>query len=193
MARIGRWPRPEEEGKDSFYDDPRVRRLYEQAEQVIQDAVSPEKMKNNPYHGKPLDLKSNPHEGSYGLAFRMLKSSGFKLPWMEMRDEIGAEKEALHALTRQFTERLEAQGSRLEAQPHKRAFIRAEVVADQRQFHAELEERVNALRRRIAQFNLEVPVLHQQLINVRVEQFLNPYKERIDAAMARLAGDEDSV
>lgn len=194
---MGKPPTPEDEGRDSFYDDVRVRRLYEQAERVIQDATSPEKMKNNPYRGRPLNLNSNPHEGSYGLAFRMLKSSGFKLPWMELRDEITTEKEALRELVRRHVAWVEERLQGLDDTPRgtkgERASVHDDVSAKDRRFHEQLEERVNELRKKISRFNLEVPLLHQQVVNVQVQHFLAPHQERLAELMEHLANAEGSA
>ena len=268
-----RRPWEEEEGRDPFYDDPRVRRLYDEAEKILADVSSPEKLKKNPYHGKPLDLSSNPYAGENRMVFRMLKSSGFKLPWMYMKEEILAEIEALREAVRDHVERLEARAaaasrgaggmgsgesagatvgwagwrftwrpgrnaaggtaskitgrsasevaggpdsnsaarsapnavvgpaSDAAARPASNARGRNAADAAETPAHAalreehqcfleDIEERVKSLRSKILRYNLEVPILQQQVMNIRLEHLIEPYRERIDAIVRPAAGGE---
>lgn len=191
MRRRPAPPPPPGEERDPFYDDPRVRRLYDEAERILAEVSSPEKLKENPFRGRPLHLESNPCAGENQLAYRMLKSSGFKLPWMEMKEEILQEKAALEKavhdhvawMEKQLGAAEEARSSRSGLDP---AAAAARALEEHQRFLEELAERVAQLRPKIARFNLEVPVLTQQLMNVRPEHFLQPVQERIDALL-RLA------
>lgn len=55
----------------------------------IQRAMEEGKFDNLPGKGKPINLDENPHEDpEWSTAYRMLRSSGFTLPWIESRQEI---------------------------------------------------------------------------------------------------------
>lgn len=63
-------------------------------DEQIRRAIEEGKFDNLPGKGKPLDLNQNPHEDpAWRMAFNMLRSSGYTLPWIETRQEIETEFE----------------------------------------------------------------------------------------------------
>jgi hypothetical protein len=64
-------------------------------ERQIQEAQAQGAFDNLPGHGKPLDLEAtNPYEGPYELAHKILKDHGFAPQWIELDKEIRRELEA---------------------------------------------------------------------------------------------------
>jgi DnaJ family protein C protein 28 len=145
------------------------RSLDEQIRQAMQDGA----FDDLPGKGKPLDLRENPFEDpEWRMAFRMLRSGGFSLPWMETRKAIEVEYgEALTALKRSWTWRLSA----LERnQPDK------EVQEEWERALKIFAEKVSDLNKRIFQYNLEVPL----------DQFKR-WKIDLDRDIAQIANPTD--
>ena len=71
-------------------------------DEQIRKAIADGEFDNLPGKGKPLDLQENPYEDpAWRMAFRMLRSSGYSLPWIETRQAIERDFEnACEALAR---------------------------------------------------------------------------------------------
>lgn len=109
------------------------------AEEKIKEAMEAGKFANLAGKGKPLKLEDNPFESEGSWAcFRLLRSNGFTLPWIEYGQEIEAERLRLHHWLRQA--RHDMPGER-------------EWQALQHDFAG----RLAALNRRILYYNLQVP------------------------------------
>lgn len=160
----------------------KVQRMYEKADRIIEEAVSPEKLRNNPYKGKPLDLSRNPFEKERRLANRMLKSAGFAPFWVEMKKEIILEREEIRHLIDQFVgarqERLEKPENTAQQRESSEEFDE-EVGEAESRFLQHVYERVAKLREKIDRYNLETPMVDQQLVNVRPEEWVEETKERL--------------
>lgn len=104
-----------------------------------------------PGKGKPLDLSENPHEDpGWRMAYRMLRSSGFSLPWIETRKAIEAEfEDAKKKLAQSWGWRHKAL---------ERNHPNAEVVSDWRKALVSFEDVISGLNKRIFNYNLEVPL-----------------------------------
>jgi DnaJ family protein C protein 28 len=60
-------------------------------EEQIQQAIADGRFDDLPGKGRPLRLDDNPYEDpEWSLAYHMLRSSGFTLPWIEAQREIQA-------------------------------------------------------------------------------------------------------
>ena len=58
-------------------------------EEHIRRAIEQGKFDNLPGEGKPLTLDDNPYEDpEWRMAYRILRESGYSLPWIESRKEI---------------------------------------------------------------------------------------------------------
>jgi len=58
-------------------------------DELIRKAIEDGKFDNLSGKGKPLNLDENPHEDpEWRLAYRMLRQSGYTLPWIENRRDI---------------------------------------------------------------------------------------------------------
>lgn len=129
------------------------------AEEKIRAAMEAGAFDNLPGKGQPLKLEENPYEPEdWRLAFSFLRKHGFSLPWMEIRRDIEAELAEARALLRQ-----------------------ALGTADWEQAKADFLRRVEALNRRIFNYNLQVPLTRFQ------RPIINPYRE-----IAVLIGAESS-
>jgi len=82
-------------------------------DEQIRQAMQRGEFDNLPGKGKPLNLKENPHEDpGWRMAHRLLKDSGFTLPWIEKRRLIDADFEtALEALRQSWEWRRRALSS----------------------------------------------------------------------------------
>ena len=64
-------------------------RLERIAEEKIKQAMEEGLFNNLPGMGKPIDWKENPFAPEdWKMAFDILKQNGYKLPWMDKREEI---------------------------------------------------------------------------------------------------------
>ncbi|HEX6989509.1 MAG TPA: hypothetical protein VF282_08575 [Bacillota bacterium] len=138
----------------------------------IAEAVSPEKIRNNPFRGKPLRLDHNPFEGDWSVAYRLVRQAGHRLPWMDLQHEILQRLRSLHESIEAHRAWLQAHLETLSAEGCT-ADDKAAVQRVHDRFVAQLTEQVADLRRKISDFNLKVPLPHLQIRNVRVETYLN--------------------
>lgn len=181
-----------EAGQQYHEKDPRairlkVQRLYHEANRLIEDAVSPEKLKDNPYKGKPLRLDENPYDRGFGLAHRMLKNSGHTLPWIESKRELVQERRAVEQAVDDHVHWLERQVARIErTSPKEREALKQSAREGHLRFLDYLRDRVAKLRKAIERYNLEVPLVDQQLPNVRPETYVVRVEERARELLARL-------
>jgi len=119
-------------------------------DEQIRQAIEKGEFDNLPGKGKPLDLTQNPYEDpAWGMAYKMLKSSGHTLPWIETRQSIEMEYEAaLKSLARTWNWR---QSSLAKEQPD--SIIEVEWQRSVMIF----KEKVVGLNKRIFNYNLEAP------------------------------------
>jgi len=119
-------------------------------DEQIRKAIQEGSFDNLPGKGRPLDLEINPHEeADWGMAFRMLRSSGYTLPWIETRREIELElDEARSALARSWQWQCEQQNQKLEP-----VVIESEWQRSLTTFEGKIKE----LNKRIFNYNLEIP------------------------------------
>ena len=119
-------------------------------DEQIRRAIAEGQFDDLPGKGKPLELSQNPHEDpAWGMAYRILKSSGHTLPWIETRQGIEKDLEAARkSLARTWKWRCSAVE---EKQPFQ-------LVEDEWQrLVAVFTEKVAELNQRIFDYNLEVP------------------------------------
>ena len=101
--------------------------------------------------GKPIRWEENPFvESDWQLAFRMLRDSGFALPWMETRKEIEAQLEAARASLKRLWDW--KQSEMAAGQPP--AFVEGEWQWGLSVFR----EQIGESNKRIFGYNLEVPL-----------------------------------
>ena len=119
-------------------------------DEQIRQAIQKGEFDNLPGKGQPLDLSENPFEDpSWRIAFRMLRQSGYTLPWLETRQTIEKDyQEACLSLERSWNWRNEKI-----AAGEKHRFVENEW----RRALAQFQEKVIDLNRRIFNYNLEVP------------------------------------
>jgi DnaJ family protein C protein 28 len=117
------------------------------AEEKIRAAMDAGAFDQLPGRGKPLQLNDNPYEPpEWRLAFHLLRTHGFTLPWIEIRREIEAD---LQAARTELTLAVN-QPTWEEAQAHFRA-------------------RLTILNKRIFNYNLHVPLERFQLPLLNIE------------------------
>jgi DnaJ family protein C protein 28 len=119
-------------------------------EEQIQRAILEGKFGDLPGKGKPLRLEDNPHaEPAWRLAFHLLQSSGYSLPWIEQRNEIVQDYEAAcHRLQRVWIWR---------SSPSAQRPLRAAVEIEWRKATDEFTAQAAQLNKRIRDFNLQAP------------------------------------
>ncbi len=120
-------------------------------EEHLRKAMADGKFNNLPGKGKPLQMdEANPHaDPEWELAYRMLKDSGFTLPWIETRREIEADIEAARKELRLAWDWHQAALS--EDQPARY------VTAEWKRALAAFKEKLGRLNQRIRDYNLQVP------------------------------------
>ena len=125
-------------------------------EEAIRRAMESGQFDNLPGMGKPLRLDENPFEDpEWRIAHHILSSSGFTLPWIEIRREIeGLIQSARDEIRRSWEWRKTALADRLPP-----PFIEAEWSRAQER----CRERVCDINQRIQNYNLEVPSPRFQL------------------------------
>lgn len=118
-------------------------------EEQIRRAMQEGKFDNLPGKGKPLPVDDNPFEDpEWRMAHHVLRSSGYTLPWIELRNEIEAEHNtALADLSRSWSWRLQA----------LQAGSPGPVEAEWSRATARFKERIEALNHKIFAYNLQVP------------------------------------
>ena len=118
-------------------------------DEQIRKAIREGAFENLPGKGKPLNLEDNPHEDpAWRTAFRMLRSGGHTLPWIEKRQTIEADLQAARdALARSWTWQHSA-GQGIPQQV---------VEAEWQRALARFRQLVVEINQRIFDYNLEVP------------------------------------
>lgn len=111
------------------------------SDEIIQRAMENGAFDNLPGKGKPLKLEDNPYEpAEWRTVYRVLRSNGYSLPWLELRNEI---EEAIETMrSNAFNAWQSGRQDLWEAQVEL------------------LRSRVEALNRRIFQYNLQTPSAH---------------------------------
>jgi DnaJ family protein C protein 28 len=119
-------------------------------EEQIRRAMQEGKFDNLPGKGKPLPVDENPYEDpEWRMAYHVLRSSGYSLPWIELRNEIEAEEKAAASdLSRTWNWRLQALHSGLPPGPIETEWLRAV---------SRFKERIEGVNRKIFAYNLQVP------------------------------------
>ncbi len=120
-------------------------------EEHLRRAMAEGKFDNLPGKGKPLHLDEvNPHaDPEWELAYRMLKDSGYSLPWIEAIKEIEKDIESARKdlqIAWRFTQ---------DANPESQSvsYVSAEWERAQQAF----KDKLTALNQRIRDYNLQVP------------------------------------
>ena len=127
-------------------------------EQRIQAAMAQGAFDNLPGQGKPLDLKKNPYlEPGLELAYNLLQNNGFAPEWIERDKEIQKELERIR-------QQLRLAWQQRQGKPQHEARWRKAV--------ADFTERLAKLNRKIADFNLVVPILSLHRAPLRLEDEL---------------------
>jgi DnaJ family protein C protein 28 len=120
-------------------------------EEHLRKAMAEGKFDNLPGKGKPLHLDdTNPHaDPEWDLAYRMLKDSGFSLPWIETIHEIERDLDAARKDLRIAWEWHQA--SQSESTPGN------DPSAEWERSQAAFKEKLASLNKRIRDYNLQVP------------------------------------
>lgn len=119
-------------------------------DEIIRRAMEEGQFDNLPGKGKPLQLDENPYEDAeWRAAYRILKSSGFTLPWIETLREIEATLESARSRLRRSWV---WQNGALEANVDP-AWVKAEWQRAVDQFR----EEILSLNKRISDYNMQAP------------------------------------
>ena len=134
-------------------------------EEQIRKAMEEGQFQNLKGKGKPLNLDDNPYaDPDWKLAHHVIKSSGFTLPWIENRQEIDRESQALQiALQRAWEWRQDAHERKLPPDLVEGEWQRALQV-----FHSRVEQ----LNKKIRSYNLAVPADQFQVFPLQAERIL---------------------
>ncbi|MGE5221300.1 MAG: DnaJ family domain-containing protein [Omnitrophica WOR_2 bacterium] len=140
------------------------------ADEQIQRAMEEGKFENLPGKGKPLKWDENPFEDpEWRLANKILHDNGFTLPWIQARQEIEAEIQAVReAMLRAWEWQKSVPAG---------SYPREEVDAAWRKAEAKFREQIMAINRQIFNYNLQAPSLQVQLLQLNVERELEAIKK----------------
>lgn len=113
-------------------------------EEIIKNAMKEGAFDNLAGKGKPLDLQDDPlTPQEWKTAYKLLRDNGFALPWVEERNEIEDSIEK----------------SRSQAQE---AYSTADTRFEREKIISRFLEKIEAINRRIFQYNLQAPSTHFQ-------------------------------
>ena len=136
-------------------------------EHRIQEAMKDGAFDNLPGQGKPLRFNQNPYlEPGQELAFGLLKNNGFAPEWIERDKEIRQELAEARAALRLAWQ--QGQGNPT-GEPTWQAGL------------ARFEQQLQKLNRKIADFNLIVPIVSKQRAHLRLEVELRRLQEEKEA------------
>lgn len=123
-------------------------------EELLRAAIQAGKFDNLPGKGKPLKLDENPYANpEWRVAYHILHEAGFTLPWIETRNEIEVELEKARSDLRhawEWREKSTEQDSHSSENEWRKAL---EVF----------RQKVDALNKRIKDYNLMVPSVQFQM------------------------------
>lgn len=130
-------------------------------EEHIRKAIEAGEFENLPGAGHPLNLDENPFEDpEWRTAYRVLRNSGFTLPWIETRREIDRSLEAARNDIKMAWNRWMAGSATSEKQS----------LAKWERALARFREDIFAINERIFSYNLEVPADRFQMPVLNVER-----------------------
>jgi DnaJ family protein C protein 28 len=141
-------------------------------EEQIRQAMAEGKFSDLPGKGKPLDLDENPFaDPDWRLAYHLLSTSGFTLPWIESRREILAEIRAARLdLSQAWAWTAAARNAGREPAYIQEIWMRAE---------EQFCQKAAALNRRIFSYNLQAPTHHLQVLRLDIEAELLAVQNQI--------------
>jgi DnaJ family protein C protein 28 len=132
-------------------------------EEHIRRAIEEGKFDNLPGQGKPLDLGDDTlADPDWRLAHHMLRSSGYSLPWIELRQEIQAEADTARGTLRRAWEWREA--ALAQGQPSER--VQGEWMRAVEAFRKQTE----SINKKIFNYNLQAPSEIVQLFKLDTER-----------------------
>lgn len=150
--------------------------MMSKVEEQIRRAMEEGQFDNLPGKGKPLHLEENPFEDpEWRMAYHLLRSNGFTLPWIEARRELEAAiLEARTALRRSWAWRQSALAG---GQP-------VQLVDDEwRRAVEAFRRQVDDINKDILTYNLKAPSgrLHLAKINVEgeIELTITPASDKL--------------
>jgi DnaJ family protein C protein 28 len=134
-------------------------------EEIISRAMQEGVFDNLPGKGKPLNLEQFPHQDpDWRVAYHLLKSSGFSLPWIERLAEINEKLRAARQVLEIAWARQQGTNSSHEIK-HGNQMEWASAID---QFNIQLQ----SINDQIQTYNLEVPNLQFQIPLIEIDQEL---------------------
>lgn len=157
-------------------DDARFETISERTRRLIDEAAAEGFFDNLPNQGQPLDLsdEDNPFiPEDMRLAYRILRSAGYALPWIELRKEIEARRTLLDQQAASFARETGASVARIRRLP---AYLRSSRWRQLHERHARFLRQhgaqIDELNRKILDFNISVPVVSLQVVPVNRDRRL---------------------
>lgn len=132
-------------------------------EEQIRRAIQDGKFADLPGKGKPLTIDENPHASpEWRLAYHVLRSSGYSIPWIEQRHEIEQQiEQVLDTLRQAYVWCTAETVSELSA---------AQKEAEWRRAQAVFVERSQEINKRIRNYNLQAPASDFHLPIIRSQR-----------------------
>lgn len=137
-------------------------------EQQIKQAQAEGKFDNLPGKGKPLNLEENPFEDpAMRNVYRMLRDSGYSLPWIEELKRVDADlKKARADLARRWNW-------------YQNNIDKSPVFAEEEWSQAvdDFKEKVTKINKRISNYNLEIPSARFERVKINAAREIKAVKE----------------
>lgn len=148
----------------------------ERALDAIEKAIEEGVFDNLPGKGKPLDLSAddNPFVSEdLRLAYRILNNAGVRLPWIEQRKLIDAERADLERQIERHRAWIQGEMTRSQDIPaYLRPSRQARLRSTHDQFINEVSRQIESINRKITLYNLSVPVISAQILPLSRERLL---------------------
>ena len=129
----------------------------------IRRAMEEGEFDNLPGKGKPLRWDENPHEDpEWRLAYHVLRSNDFTLPWIDKRKEIEAAIQAARGRLARAWEWRRSSYSAAKRSP-------AEIEAEWSRALDAFGDQIQAINKDISSYNLQAPLAQLQMLPLRAD------------------------
>lgn len=130
--------------------------------------------------GKPLDLRKNPYAGDWEMAYKALSNAGFAPEWIERDKEIRVMiEDAQRMLARHVAWHNEAVAGLAALPPREQARQRQVIETSRANIIARYEKRATEINKKIADFNLIVPLPDKQRFKLRIADDIRAFEAQL--------------
>lgn len=133
----------------------------------IEDAMQQGAFDNLPGHGKPLNLRRNPHTPEeQQMAFNLLEDNNLTPGWIGDRQKLQNDIAALRSQIEQVVARQQ------KAWPNASAHERSELQLERPYYLRRWQTTIDELNKRIKTLNLQQPYIHLEILVLKLDEEL---------------------